>query len=297
MNTNAKSLVKLSVQGQVSPHVRRDQFLIGHHGKPVVLPGVGGITYNVKIGDAVFGWAGDHIEPGVSIKAVGDKKVTENTGLNVLACIGNSARVISGDAKGDTGVVTGKHGGIEHVLIYFPQQTLEKLTMDDKILIQGFGQGLEIAELPDVRIMNLDPDLLNSMPLSLENDTLEAPVVGIIPPELMGSGIGAPGCYSGDYDLTTADMEVIKRCGLENLRFGDLVAIQDTDNSYGRCFRKGAVSIGVVVHSDCEKAGHGPGITTIFTSASGKIRPKKVSAANIGDYLSLTVPDSHQEEA
>ena len=30
-------------------------------------------------------------------------------------------------------------------------------------------------------------------------------------------------------------------------------------------YLKGAVSIGVVVHSDCVKMGHGPGITTIVT--------------------------------
>jgi hypothetical protein len=40
-------------------------FSLGHDGMSTVLPGVGGITYNVKIGDGVFGWAGDHVEPGV----------------------------------------------------------------------------------------------------------------------------------------------------------------------------------------------------------------------------------------
>ena len=36
-------------------------------GKGAVLPGMYGITYNVKCGDRAFGWAGDHVEPGVSI--------------------------------------------------------------------------------------------------------------------------------------------------------------------------------------------------------------------------------------
>jgi len=288
MNTNANGLVKVSVQGQVSPPLKRSQFMVRHDGKPVVLPGTGGITYNVKIGDPVTGWAGDHIEPGVSLKVSGENKVSENAGLNILACIGNRARVISGEAKGADGVVTGKHGGIEHVLIYFDDDTLEKLTNEDKVIIKSWGQGLEIKELPDVKIMNLDPDLLKKMPLSIEGDLLEVPVAGIIPPELMGSGIGAAGCYSGDYDLTTADTEAIEKQGLGNLRFGDLVALQDADNAYGRCYKKGAVSIGVVVHSDCVRAGHGPGITTIFTSTSGKIRPEKVAYANVGDYLDIT---------
>jgi len=288
VNTNADRLVKLSVQGQVSPPPHRGSYIVQHDGQPVVLPGVGGITYNVKIGDLVAGWVGDHIEPGVSTKITDKNKVADNTGLNLLACIGNQARVITGDAKDNEGVVTGKHGGIEHVLIYFDDETLEKLTLDDKILIKSWGQGLEIKEAPEVKVMNLDPLLLDKMPLSVKGDTLEVPVVGVIPPELMGSGLGAASSYTGDYDLTTADKETIEKLGLGNLRFGDLVALRDTDNSYGRCFKKGAVSIGVVVHSDCVLAGHGPGITTIFTSPGGKIQAVQAEQANVGDYLGIT---------
>jgi len=288
MNTNADRLVKLSVQGQVSPPLKREQYIVRHDGKPVVLPGVGGITYNVKIGDPVAGWVGDHIEPGVSIKVSGEKKAAENAGLNTLSCLGNQTLVISGEAKGAKGYVTGKHGGIEHVLIYFDQEVLEKLVIEDKVMVKSWGQGLELKDLPEVKAMNLDPGLLEKMPVSIQNDTLEVPVVGSIPPELMGSGLGAASCYSGDYDLTTADPETIEKQGLSHLRFGDLVAIQDTDHSYGRCFKKGAVSIGVVVHSDCVRAGHGPGVTTIFTSSTGKIRAVPAAVANIGDYLGIT---------
>lgn len=290
MKTNIEQLVKISVQGQVSPPMKRYGFAVKHDGEPMIVPGTGGITYNVKIGDSAFGLQGDHVEPGVSIKisGSGNEKVFENGGLNILACLGNEAKIISGDAKGDQGFVTGKHGGIEHVLIYFPSATLEKMTLDDKILIKAFGQGLKILDAPEVKVMNLDPDLLAKIPLELANDTLEIPVAGKIPPALMGSGLGASQAYSGDYDLTTADQETIKSLGLDKLRFGDLVALVDTDNTYGRCFRKGAVSIGVVVHSDCILAGHGPGITTIFSSAKGKIKPVLSEKANIGDYLKIT---------
>ncbi len=288
MKTNIDRLVKVSVQGQVSPPTKRYQYIVSHDGDPLILPGTGGITYNVKVGDPAFGWVGDHVEPGVSMKVLGgNEKVAENGALNILSCIGNKVKVISGDAKGAEGVVTGKHGGIEHVLVYFPKNTLEKLNLEDKILVKSWGQGLKLLEAPDVAVMNLDPDLLKKIPLKLNDGFLEVPVAGVIPPELMGSGIGASSVYSGDYDLTSADKDKLAELGLLDLRFGDLVVLTDTDNTYGRCYRQGAVTIGVVVHSDCVLAGHGPGVTTIFTSAKGKIKAQVTKGANIADYLGL----------
>jgi len=111
-------------------------------------------------------------------------------------------------------------------------------------------------------------------------------VVAEVPPYLMGSGIGSPSAYSGDYDIMTADTEEIKRLGLDKLRFGDLVLLQDCDNSYGRGYLKGSVSIGVVIHSDCIKAGHGPGITTIMTTKKPLIKGRLDENANIGKYMS-----------
>jgi hypothetical protein len=103
----------------------------------------------------------------------------------------------------------------------------------------------------------------------------------------MGSGLGSIATSSGDYDITTQDEESIKKYGLEDLRFGDIVALQNTDNRYGRCLKKGAISIGVVVHSNCVIAGHGPGVTTIATSVKGKIKPVKNKKANIGYLLGI----------
>lgn len=80
-------------------------------------------------------------------------------------------------------------------------------------------------------------------------------------------------------------MEEIKKLGLDKLKFGDLVLLQDCNNSYGRGFLKGAVSIGVVIHSDCVKTGHGPGVTTIMTCATSKIEGIINKDANIGTYM------------
>ena len=281
LKTNKDKVVKWSVQGKVH-HPTGGTYRITHEGKPMILPATGGISYNVKIGDSAFGWAGDHVEPGVSMR---NENTNENAALMTFACIGNEAKIISGDAKGAKGYVTGMHGGIDHVLVYFDEETLENLSIDDKIQIKAYGQGLQLTDYPDVHMMSIDPDLFEKLGVTEVNGKLQVPVVAKVPPYLMGSGIGSGNGYSGDYDIMTADTEEIKRLGLDKLKFGDLVLLQDCDNSYGRGYLKGAVSIGVVVHSDCIKAGHGPGITTIMVSKPPMIEGIINEEANIGNYM------------
>jgi len=282
MKTNRDKLVQISVAAPVAHSKARSPYRIKTDGTPITLPGTGGITYNVKVGDLACGWVADHVEPGVSIK---NKDNAENAGLNTLACVGNTATIVSGEAKGETGYVTGKHGGIEHVLTYFPQETLEKMAIGDKVQIRAWGTGLKIEEAPEVTVMNLDPDLLDKMNLQIKDGILEVPITTTIPPYLMGSGIGAASCHTGDYDIMTHDPEAYEQCGLDKLRLGDLVLLQDCDNQYGRGYLKGAVSVGVVVHSDCVITGHGPGVTTLFTCKKPLIRGIKSETANITTWL------------
>lgn len=284
---NKDKLAMIAVQGEVShPRSGPTPYRIdATTGVVKVLPGTGGITYNKKIGDICTGFQGDHVEPGVTLRL---KDAAENGGLNVLACVGNVARVVTGDAKGSEGYVTGKHGGAEHVMVYFPEDVLEKMTIGDKVLIKSFGTGLEIEGMEDIHIMNLDPDLFEKMNLSIADDgVLEVPVATEVPAHLMGSGIGASNAYRGDYDIMTADPRTYKECGLDKLRFGDIVLLRNCDNSYGRGYLEGAVSIGVVSHSDCILMGHGPGITTLMTCKTPKIRGVKDEKANIADCLGV----------
>lgn len=288
LKTNLSSLVKLSVQGQITPPMMRGAYRVDREGVPFVLPGTGGITYNVKVGHSAFGWAGDHVEPGVSTAAsIDERSGTRNTAYNTLACVGNEAVVISGDAKGAKGVVTGTHGGIEHVLIDFADEDLEKMVIEDKILIKAFGQGLQLLDYPGITVRNLDPSLLDKLGLVEEDGKLVVPVAAKIPAKLMGSGIGAPSTASGDYDITTTDQEEIKALGLDQLRFGDLVALEDSDNRFGRSYRKGALTVGIVVHSDCLLAGHGPGVTTLFTAIDGSLAVRIDTEANLGRMLNI----------
>lgn len=284
LRTNIDKIITISVIGQISSPTRRQNYRLTHQGEATVFPGTGGITYNVKVGDQVFGWVGDHIEPGVSVK---NKDENENRALNVYTCIGNTVYIISGAAKGKTGIVTGKHGGIEHILIWFPKLIIEKLAIGDQIQIRAQGQGLQILDFLDIKFYNLDPKLFLKINPKMKNGYLEFPVTHIIPPTIMGSGLGSETAASGDYDITTQDPTAIKELKLDNLRFGDIVYLEDTDNTFGRCYKKGAGSVGVVVHSDCVIAGHGPGVTTIATSIKGKIKPILSKNANIAKYLEI----------
>ncbi|MGQ9632096.1 MAG: DUF4438 domain-containing protein [bacterium] len=290
LRTNAERLVKISVIGEISsPGFGPTPYRISQDGQPIVLPGTGGITYNVKVGDLATGWEADHVEPGVSIKYVGtdERAKTANGGLNVLAQVGNEAVVVSGDAKGAKGVVTGKHGGIEHVLVDFPQRDLEKMAIGDKIMVKAFGTGFKLLDHPDIKVMNLDPELLHKMKIEENGDRITVEVTHKIPSAIMGSGLGASDCYRGDYDIQLFDKKVVEEYGLEDIRFGDFVAILDTDHSFGRVYITGAVSIGIVVHSNCVIAGHGPGVTTLLASREGKIEVKINPKANIANYLKI----------
>lgn len=85
----------------------------------------------------------------------------------------------------------------------------------------------------------------------------------------------------------TSDPQTVAEYKLDVIRFGDIVALMDHDNAYGRAYRKGAVSIGIVVHSDCLKSGHGPGVTTLMTCVDGSLEPVIDPGANIAELLEI----------
>jgi len=290
VKTNAAKLVEISVQGKVANPFHRGMFFVDDKGVPFALPGTGGITYNVKVGDPAFGWAGDHIEPAASTCAnEKDRGGFVNAAYNFYSCIGNEAVVINGDAKGSKGTVTGHHGGIEHVLVDFPDVALKKMDLDSKVLIRACGQGLEFSDYPEIKIMNVSPVLFKKLGIkeNKKDGSISVPVTHVVPGKLMGSGIGSITPHKGDYDIMTQDKAMVEKHGLDSLRFGDVVAITDHDNSYGRTFQSGAVTIGVVIHSDCLKAGHGPGVSNIITCRTSKIKPVLDKNANIGKYLGI----------
>jgi hypothetical protein len=280
LKTNFEKLVMQSVQGKIH-HPIGGAYRISHLGEPMILPATGGITYNFRVGDSSFDLEGDHVEPAVSI--FNDNR-NESDALMNLACIGNEAKVVSGEAKGCKGYVTGKHGGIEHVLIDFSKEDMEKMAIGDQILIKSYGQGLKLIDYPEIFVMNIEPKMFQKIPIKEKNNKIQVPVVCKVPPYLMGSGIGAKHAFTGDYDIMTADSKEVERLGLDKLKFGDLVMLEDCDTTYGRGYLKGAVTIGVIVHSNCVKMGHGPGVTTILTSKKSLIEGIIDENSNIKKY-------------
>ena len=281
MRTNKDEVVMISVFGKISHPTMRSHYRVDGRGTPHIFPGVGGIVYNFTVGDPAFKLAGDHVEPDVSIKN-GNKD--ENLALMTYSCIGNEALIVSGDAKGRKGYVMGKHGGINHVLVHFDD--LSGLKIGDEILIKAYGQGLKILDHPEIKVYNIDPNLLEKIPIEEKDGKLMFPVTVKIPAELMGSGVGANNPAGGDYDIITNDEKTIRELGIDRVRIGDFVAIEDHDNSYGMGgYKKGAISVGVVVHSNCVLAGHGPGVVVIMSSAEGRIEPIIDEKANLKNFM------------
>lgn len=289
MKTNISQLVCQSVIGEItSPIGGINPYRVSPEGVPGIYPGVGGITYNLRIGDKACGWFADHVEPGVSIsnftKFAGQDG--PNRALNQFSCAGNIATVVSGEASGEKGRVTGKHGGIEHVLIDFPPKTLEKLVIGDKIQVRAFGCGLQFTDYPAIKLINLDPGLVDAIPFKqTKKKQIEVPVTHVIPSKIMGSGIGSTHSNSGDYDIQLFDEPTVKEYGLDTLKLGDFVAIIDADATFGRIYKTGGVVIGVVVHSDCVLAGHGPGAMVVMSAKDGSIVPVIRKNANLKNYF------------
>jgi hypothetical protein len=287
LKTNKDKLVVTAVQGVIQPPSLRRGYRTTWDGKPKLGIGTASIVYNVQVGDPAYGWASaDHIEPGVTIQGR-DKPVPSDCALAILACIGNEAKVVSGDAKGAKGVFTGRHAGSDD-MVWFPDEILEKLALEDKIQIRACGVGLKIDGFEDVKVNKMSPRLLENMEITVSNGQLIVPVVMEVPGFLMGSGIGwGPGTESVDYDIQTTCPEYVEEFGLKRLRLGDIVAIKDHYDAYGRGRYKDALTIGVVIHGFSDYAGHGPGVNPVLSAMPGKIKTRIDPHANIAYYLGI----------
>lgn len=289
---NRDELVAVTVQGQIAhPVGRATPYRIGYDGVPRVLPGTGGIVLNRRIGDLCVGLAGDHIEPGVALhnnsREVIGPRDGPNNALLTYACVGNAAQVISGPASGQRGLVTGKHGGVNHVLVDFPTEVLAQLRIGDRIRLVSHGLGLRLPDHPRIEVMNCSPALLARWGLLERDGALHVPVTHRVPSHVMGSGLGKNSAWRGDYDIQLADRATRDRHRLGSLRFGDFVAIIDADTRRGPLYRSGRVTIGVIVHGDSTVSGHGPGVTPLLTGPASRLRPMLAPDANLAEVFGI----------
>jgi hypothetical protein len=286
--TNEDRLIAISVAGEIvaprMPPLPAMPHVIGRDGRAVILPALGSIVYNVRVGDSALGWAAENVHPGVSIK---NREEGAHVALHTLACVGNDAVVMTGDARGATGTITGKSGRwSEHVIAHFPQDVLERLAIGDRILVRAHGTGLQFPEAPGVVTKNLSPRLATAWALAARAGVLHAPVTAIVPPELMGAGSGLSS-DGGVLDIQTGDPRLFAASGLAGLRLGDLVAFQDCDATLNSGYHAGAVSVGVVSQGDSCRAGYGPGVTILLAARDGTIRPVAQPGPNIASLLAL----------
>jgi hypothetical protein len=201
--------------------------------------------------------------------------------LLTSACVGNAARVISGPCTGAVGLVTGKHGGVNHVLIDFDTPTLLRLNIRDHIQIYALGLGLRLLDHPAITVSNAAPGLLRRLALRRRGQGLEVPVTHILPASLIGSGLGKNTAWRGDFDIQLADGPARARFRLNTLRFGDIVAVTNEDARFGPSYRRGRTTIGVIVHGDSTVSGHGPGVTALLTGPNDLLHPSLVQSANL----------------
>ena len=282
LETNETHLVEIAVTGDVSqPGLRYPGYTPDAQGMARILPGMAGVAYNARVGDPAFGWAGDHVEPGVSI-ANADQDA--DFAMHYLTCIGNRAVVMSGLAKGAVGIVTGEHA---RLLIDFSPDVNELLCVGDAIQIIACGRGLAFTGYPHIELKKCSPTLINHMPIeAVDNMTVRVPVRMVLPPRIMGSGAELNSEFV-DQDLMSGDRALMAELGIDQMRLGDLVAIPDADHRYGRGFRRGAVSIALCIHGDSIMTGHGPGILTLMTCPASHIQWVIDPQANIANYLNI----------
>jgi len=283
--TNKDKLIATAVEGVVQP-VRSRGYSTTWDGKPKLGIGMASINYSVSVGDPAYGWASaDHVEPDVTIQGR-DMPSPNQCALAILACIGNEARVVSGDASGAKGIFIGRHAGSDD-LVWFPKNVLENLALNDRIQVKARGVGLKIEGFEDVRVNKISPELLENLGIEVDGDQLVVPVVMEVPGHIMGSGIGGSFLEPVDYDIQTTCPEVVEKYELKKLRLGDLVAIRDHYDFYGRGRYEGAVTVGIIIHGWSDYAGHGPGVNPILSALPGKIKLKFVPDANIAYPLGI----------
>jgi hypothetical protein len=288
VESNRDKLLEIGVIGEITHPAIDARYINNWEGKPSVGLGQGGIVYNIKPGDSCFGWAwGEKVEPGVSVDGVGEESAKGS--FRNFSCIGNKAKVVKGETKGKEGIVVGKVGGLpnrnHHVVVYFSEDILEELAIGDKIQVRSIGVGLKFTDYPDIRVVGVSPQLLDTMGLKDVNGKLGVPVTTIVPADFVGMGSGGSPVESSCWNVMTQSPEAIVH--LKDVKLGDIVALKDILSAWGRGYFENAYTIGVVSTGSSGKLGQGIGVTTLMTCKKENIIPIIDSEANISKYFKI----------
>ena len=281
VRTNGDALVTQILAGEVWPPLAdRHGYRVDPEGRAFFLPGMGGVTLDVHVGDPATGHAGDHVEPGLSVR---HRETAANYALQYLSCVGNRVEVTSGPAAGRAGFVIGQHA---YVLVDMDAADMALVTTGDQVRVIAVGQGLRLLDHPDIVVKNVSPALVEALPGGTTDDgRLEVHVSAVIPAEAIGAGAGMASEYAntdlmGAYAGYGEDLSL----GLEGLRVGDVVALADQDHRYGRGFRPGYTTIGVISTATGVLYGHGPGPSSLLSGPTDAFSLVLDPDANLASY-------------
>jgi Domain of unknown function (DUF4438) len=266
------------------PELGGTPYRVDEDGHSYVPAGDGGIVLGPRLGDSVFAWDADHAAPGACL--VHPDQAARHA-LAAYSCVGNPVVVRTGHAAGARGAVLGQRGEQGRVIAWLPPEDLARMRPSDQVAVRACGQGWRPPGFPDeVALLNLDPAALDVLPITVA-DTVTAGVRTTVPSKLAGNGIGRPS-VSWDLDLQLrragahgADREAGDQDG-EELLLGDLVAVSDLDVRYNMGYRRGWLTVGVVVHGASPLPGHGPGITPVLSGPADALRARPDGAAHTG---------------
>jgi len=257
------------------PELGDTPYRVSADGRPYVPAGDGGIVLGLRLGESTSGRDADHAAPGACLV---HPDPAARHALTIYSCIGNQATVRTGQAAGARGIVIGKRGELGRVVVSFDQHDLARMRPSDQVAVRTCGQGWRPPGFPsEVTLLNTDPAALRQLPVNVSGDgaSVTAGVRAVVPSKLAGNGIGRP-AVGWDLDLQLgAD---------EDVRLGDLVAVADLDARFNLGYRRGWLTVGVIVHGASPLPGHGPGITPILTGPAEVLR----SAADPAGHVGLT---------
>jgi hypothetical protein len=277
-------LVTVNLLGAVEhPALDGSPYRVDRNGCPYVPAGDGGIVLGLELGDSAFALDADHAAPGACLVHADP---AARQALAAYACVGNEVRARTGDAVGARGVVLGKRGEEGRVVAGFAAADLARMRPGDEVGVRARGQGWRPPGLPpEVAVMNLDPDILPLLPIGLPGARTRAGTAAVavgvrvtVPSRLAGNGIGRPAAaWDLDLQLSPPGPD-----GAGDVALGDLVAVNDLDVRYNMGYRRGWMTVGIVVHGASPLPGHGPGITPLLTGPAAALRPHPDAAGHVG---------------
>jgi hypothetical protein len=266
------------------PEFGSTPYRVSADGSSYVPVGDGGIVLGVRLGESVFARDADHAAPGACLVHPDEGA---RQALTVYSCIGNQVVVRTGLAVGARGIVVGQRGEAGRVIVRLAQDDLARLRPADQIAVRAYGQGWRPAGFPaEVTVLNTDPAAFAALPIAVTGDgrRVLASVRMVVASMLAGNGIGrpaagwdldlqlsAPGAQSGDGGGGTG-----------RVLLGDLLAVSDLDARWNMGYRRGWLTVGLVVHGASPLPGHGPGITPILTGPADVLQAEPDLAGHVG---------------